>query len=35
MTPYSDFIAGNSSFYVRNENQCEYTKNTHCEKKYI
>ena len=35
VTPYSDFITGNSSVYVRNENQGEYTKNTHCEKKYI
>ena len=25
----------NSSVYVRNGNQGEYTKNTHCEKKYI
>ena len=25
-------MAGNSSVYVRNENQGEYTKNTHCEK---
>ena len=24
---------GNSSVYVRNGNQGEYTKNTHCEKK--
>ena len=35
VTPYSDFITGNSSVYVRNGNQGEYTKNTHCEKKYI
>ena len=30
-TPYSDIIRGNSSVYVRNKNQGEYTKNTHCE----
>ena len=27
-TPYSDFITGNSSVYVRNGNQGEYTKYT-------
>ena len=32
VTPYSDFITGNSSVYVRNKNQGEYTKNRHCEK---
>ena len=26
-------MTGNSSVYVRNENQSEYTKNAHCEKK--
>ena len=26
-------MTGNSSVYVRNENQGEYTKKTHCEKK--
>ena len=26
-------MTGNSSVYVRNENQSEYTKNTHCENK--
>ena len=25
-------MTGNSSVYVRNENQGEYTKNTHCKK---
>ena len=28
-------MTGNSSVYVRNENQGEYTKNTHCKKKGI
>ena len=32
VTPYSDFITGNSSVYVRNENQAEYTKITHVKK---
>ena len=32
-TPYSDTIAGNSSVYVRNENQREDTKNRQCDKK--
>ena len=32
VTSYSDFITGNNSFYVRNKNKCEYTKNTQCKK---
>ena len=31
VTPYSDFITENSSVYVPNVNQGEYTNNTHCE----
>ena len=31
VTPYSYFITENSLVYMRNTNQGEYTKNTHCE----
>ena len=32
VTPYSNFITGNSSVHVRNKDQGGCTKNTRCEK---